>query len=92
MLRAAQDSDPFTAATARELTTIAKITALGGLAVWAVAYVAKWALSATMLQSATAVWPDLSLLGWLGVGLIFAAFGQLIAHGVAMRAELDAVI
>jgi hypothetical protein len=92
VLRAAQDSDPFTAATARELTTVAKITALGGLGVWAVAYVAKWALSATMLQSAPAVWPDRSLLGWLGVGLIVAAFGQLIAHGVAMRAELDTVI
>jgi hypothetical protein len=92
VLRAAQDSDPFTAGTARDLTSVAKITAVGGLGVWAVAYVAKWALSATMLQSAPAVWPDLSLLGWLGVGLIVAAFGQLVAHGVAMRAELDTVI
>ena len=31
-------------------------------------------------------------LAWLAVALIFAAFGQLIAHGVAMRAELDTVI
>jgi hypothetical protein len=33
-----------------------------------------------------------ALLGWLAVALIFAAFGQLIARGVAMRAELDTVI
>ena len=31
LLRAAQDSDPFTMQTARELTVVAKITALGGL-------------------------------------------------------------
>jgi len=31
-------------------------------------------------------------LSWLAVALIFAAFGQLIARGVAMRAELDTVI
>jgi hypothetical protein len=33
-----------------------------------------------------------SPLGWLAVGLIFAAFAQLIARGVAMRAELDTLI
>jgi len=31
-------------------------------------------------------------LGWLAVGLIFAAFGQILARGVTMRAELDTVI
>jgi hypothetical protein len=92
LLRDAQDNDPFTAGTARELTAVAKIAAFGGLAAWAVGYVAKWVLSATMLHSAAAIRPDQSLLGWLAVGLIFAAFGQLIAHGVAMRAELDTVI
>ena len=35
LLLAAQDSDPFTERTARELTAIAKITAFGGLGVWA---------------------------------------------------------
>ena len=92
LLRAAQDSDPFTAQTARELTVVAKITAFGGLGVWAVSNVAKWALSATMLESGAAVAPHESPLGWLAVGLIFAAFAQLIARGVAMRAELDTVI
>jgi hypothetical protein len=50
------------------------------------------ALSATMLKSGAAVAPHDSPLGWLAVGLIFAAFAQLIARGVAMRAELDTVI
>jgi len=92
LLLAAQDSDPFTARTARELTAVAKITAFGGLGAWAMSSVAQWALSATMLSSRTAVEPHQSPLGWLAVGLIFAAFGQLIARGVAMRAELDTVI
>ena len=92
LLRAAQDADPFTARTARELTVVAKITAFGGLAVWAVSNVAMWALSATMLSSGAAVEPHRSPLGWLAVGLIFAAFAQLIARGVAMRTELDTVI
>ncbi len=35
---------------------------------------------------------DETPLAWLAVALIFAAFGQLIARGVAMRAELDTVI
>jgi hypothetical protein len=92
LLRAAQDSDPFTARTARDLTVVAKITAFGGLGVLVLSNVAKWALSATMLNSGTAVEPNQSPLGWLAVGLIFAAFAQLIARGVAMRAELDTVI
>ena len=92
LLRAAQDSDPFTMHTARELTVVAKITAFGGLGVWAASIVAKWALSATMLTSGAAVEAGQLLLPWLAVGFIFAAFGQLIARGVAMRAELDTVI
>ena len=47
--------DPFTAQTTRELTVVAKITAFGGLGVWVVSNVAKWALSATMLESGAAV-------------------------------------
>lgn len=92
LLRAAQDSDPFTERTARDLTVVAKITAFGGLGVSALSGVAKWTLSATMLDSGTAVDPKQSPLQWLAVGLIFAAFAQLIARGVAMRAELDTVI
>jgi hypothetical protein len=92
LLRAAQDSDPFTAKTVRALTMVAKITAFGGVGVWALSNVAKWTLSATMLDSGTAVQPHQSPFGWLAVGLIFAAFAQLIARGVAMRAELDTVI
>jgi hypothetical protein len=92
VLRAAQNSDPFTAQTARDLTVIAKISAFGGVGTWAVNIVAEWTLSATMLDSGAAVDARQSLFGWLAVGLIFAAFAQLIAHGVAMRAELDTVI
>jgi hypothetical protein len=92
MLRAAQDSDPFTEQTVRELTVVAKISAFGGLGVWAVSSAAKSILSATMLESGASVEPHQSPLGWLAVGLIFAAFAQLIARGVAMRAELDTVI
>ena len=92
LLRAAQNSDPFTARTVHDLIVVAKITAAGGLAVWLVATVARWGLSATMLQSGTAPQPDQSILGWFAVGLIFAGFAQLIARGVAMRAELDTVI
>jgi hypothetical protein len=92
LLRAAERTDPFTAQTVRELMLVAKITAVGGLSVWLVSSVAKWALSASMLESGAAIAPHDSPLGWLAVGLIFAAFAQLIARGVAMRAELDTVI
>jgi hypothetical protein len=36
--------------------------------------------------------PHKSPLGWLAVGLIFAALGQILDRDVAMRAELDTVI
>jgi hypothetical protein len=93
LLRAAQHSDPFTAGTARELTLVAKITALGGLVAWAAANVTRWVLSSYVLVSGT----DVSLLhqsplGWIGAGLIIAGFGQVVTRGVAMRDELDAVI
>ena len=92
LLRAALASDPFTPQTVRALTTLAKITAVGGIAVWAMSYLATWALSATVLDAAGTARPDETALAWLAVALIFAAFGQLIARGVAMRAELDTVI
>ena len=93
LIRAAQHSDPFTARTARELNLVAKITVLGGLGAWAVANVSRWVLSSHVLVSGT----DVSLLhqsplGWIGAGLIIAGFGQVVARGVAMRNELDAVI
>jgi hypothetical protein len=92
LLRAAIDHDPFIPRTAHDLTTVAKITALGGVAAWAVASGAAAALSATMLDSGTAIEPHGSPLGWLAVALIFAAFARLIERGVSMRAELDTVI
>jgi hypothetical protein len=93
LLRAAQQSDPFTARTARELTVVAKITALGGLCAWAVANLSRWVLSSYVLASGT----DVNLLhesplGWIGAGLIIAGFGQVVGRGVAMRTELDTVI
>ncbi|MBB5867598.1 hypothetical protein F4553_000977 [Allocatelliglobosispora scoriae] len=92
LLKAAQASDPFTERTARELTLIARITAFGGVGTWAASILAKWSLSATMLTSGAAVEASQSLVGWLAVAFILAAFGQLVARGVAMRTELDAVI
>jgi Protein of unknown function (DUF2975) len=93
LLRAALASDPFTAETVRALTALARITAVGGIAVWAMSNLATWALSATVLDSAGTPQPhEAAALAWLAVALIFAAFGQLIARGVAMRAELDTVI
>ena len=93
LLRTALASDPFTAQTVRALTALAKITAVGGIAVWAMSNLATWALSATVLDAASTPQPhEAAALAWLAVALIFAAFGQLIARGVAMRAELDTVI
>jgi hypothetical protein len=93
LLRKAQDHDPFTAATARQLTVVAKITAVGGLVVWATASITRWVLSSYVLAAGH----DASLLhraplGWLGAALIIAAFGQIVTRGVAMRTELDTII
>jgi hypothetical protein len=92
LLRAAQASDPFTATTARALVAVGKLTAFGGLGAWIVSQVAQGLLSATMLASTLTYKPHQSPLGWLAVGLIFAALGQILDRGVAMRAELDTVI
>src|SRR3954451_688598 len=92
ILRSALATDPFTASTAQALVAVGKRTAFGGLAVWIVSQVAQGLLSATMLASPPTYTPHQSPLGWLAVGLIFAAFGQILARGVAMRAELDTVI
>lgn len=85
-------SDPFTVQTIRALTALAKVTAIGGIGVWAMSYLATWVLSATVLDTAGVTRPHEAPLGWLAVALILAAFGQLLARGVAMRAELDTVI
>ena len=57
LLRAAVASDPFTAQTVRALTALAKITAVGGIAVWAMSNLATWALSATVLDAASTPQP-----------------------------------
>ncbi len=60
---------------------------------WALRNLATWALSTTILDTASTPQPhEAAALAWLAVALIFAAFGQLLARGVAMRAELDTVI
>ena len=92
LLGTALVSDPFTPQTVRALTAVAKLTAAGGITVWAMSYLATWALSATVLDTTDTARPHETPLAWLAVALIFAAFGQLIARGVAMRAELDTVI
>jgi hypothetical protein len=92
LLRNAQDRDPFTRGTVRDLTTTARITAAGGLLVWVISTAAGWALSATMLDAGAAAGSGGSPLAWFAVALIFAAFAQLISRGVAMREDLDTVI
>ena len=92
LLRAAQASDPFTADTARALVTVGKLTAFAGLGTWILSQIAQGVLSATMLTSSVTFRPHQTPLGWLAVGLIFAAFGQILDRGVTMRAELDTVI
>jgi hypothetical protein len=92
LLRAAEETDPFTARTARDLTTVARLTAIAGVGAWAVSSIASSLLSATMLTTGTPVTPYGSPFGWLAVALIFAGFAQLISRGVGMRAELDTLI
>jgi hypothetical protein len=45
-----------------------------------------------LLTSPPTYQPHHTPLGWLAVGLIVAAFAQILDRGVAMRTELDAVI
>jgi hypothetical protein len=92
LLRGAQVSDPFTADTARALVAVGKLTAFAGLGAWILSQIAQGVLSATMLTSSVTFRPHQTPLGWLAVGLIFAAFGQILDRGVTMRAELDTVI
>jgi hypothetical protein len=92
LLRFVETSDPFTTRTVRELTLLAQVTAFGGLVAWAAGLVARWALSATVLDSGAAVKVDASLLGWVAVALVFAAFAQVIGRGAVLRDELDTVI
>ena len=92
LLRAAQASDPFTTNTARALITAGKLTAFAGLGTWILSQIAQGVLSGTMLTSPETFKPHQAPLGWLAVGLIFAALGQILDRGVAMRAELDTVI
>lgn len=92
LLRGAEGADPFTTGTVRALTVLAKLTAFGGCGVWVLNSVATSILAKTVLESGKAVEPYDTPLVWLAVGFIFAAFAQLIARGVALRAELDTVI
>ena len=92
LLRGAQASDPFTADTARALVAVGKLTAFAGLGAWTLSQIAQGVLSWTMLTSSVTFRPHQTPLGWLAVGLIFAAFGQILDRGVTMRAELDTVI
>ncbi|WP_426562391.1 hypothetical protein ACPPVT_17235 [Angustibacter sp. McL0619] len=92
LVRVAQDTDPFTTQTARALATLGKLTAWVGLGTWILSQVAQGVLSAMMLTSSFTYKPQDTPLGWLAVGLIFAAFGRILDRGVAMRAELDTVI
>ena len=92
LLRGAQASDPFTADTARALVAVGKLTAFAGLGAWILSQIAQGVLSWTMLTSSVTFRPHQTPLGWLAVGLIFAAFGQILDRGVTMRAELDTVI
>jgi hypothetical protein len=93
LLRDVRLGDPFTEATAKALTTLAWLCVVGGSLVWVGAAVAAEALAATVADGGTAgVEVGGPVLAWLGVGLVFAAFGRLVAHGIELRSELDTVI
>ena len=92
LLRAAEASDAFTASTARALITVGKLTAFAGLGVWIISQIGQGLLSATMLSASVTFHPHHTPFGRIAVGLIFAAFGQILDRGVAMRTELDTVI
>jgi len=92
LLRAAEASDPFTLDNVRVLTTLGRLTALAGLGTWVLSQVAQGVLCARMLTSPPTYQPHHTPLGWLAVGLIFAAFALILDRGVAMRTELDTVI
>jgi hypothetical protein len=92
VVRTAQASDPFTAATSRALVSIGRLTVLAGLGAWAVSTVARAVLADTMLDSGTHLRPHHSPLGWLVVGVILTGFGLILDRGVEMRTELDTVI
>jgi hypothetical protein len=92
LLRAAQASDPFTADNVRALTTLGKLTAFVGLGTWVISQLVQAVLCARMLTSPPTYQPQHTPLGWLAVGLIFAAFARTLDRGVAMRTELDSVI
>jgi hypothetical protein len=92
LVRDAQVTDPFTTHTARALATLGKLTVWVGVGTWILSQVAQWVLSAMMLTSSFTYKPHDTPLGWIAVGLIFAAFGRILDRGVAMRAELDTVI
>jgi len=92
LVRAAQDSDPFTAENAHALATLGRLTAIGGIGTWILSEMAQGVLCSMMLTSSLTFRPQFTPLGWLAVGLIFAAFGRILDRGVAMRAELDTVI
>jgi hypothetical protein len=92
VVHTAEASNPFTEETAGALITIGRLTALAGLAAWAVSEVAGVVLARTMMDSADHLRPHHSPLGWLAVGLILAGFGVILERGVEMRAELDTLI
>jgi len=92
LLRDARAGDPFTADNVHALTTLGKLTAFVGLGTWVTSQVAQAVLCARMLTSPPTYQPHHTPLGWLAVGLIFAAFARILDRGVAMRTELDTVI
>lgn len=92
LLQMAQASDPFTAATARALISLAKLTAFGGVGAWIVSQVAQGVLTMSMLDSTPTLKPHGTPAGWLVVALIFAGFGHILKRGMTMRAELDTFI
>lgn len=93
LLKHAEERDPFTTATARELSFLAWLTGLGGLVVWVVGELANRLIYRSPLpQALHEVFGSAGrLLGWLAVALVFAAFAHLIGRGAATRTELDSV-
>ena len=91
LVRDARRVDPFSGATVRRLRQLAWLVLVGGFASAGVSTLAAAALADGLLVGANATYaPAIWLL--LGVGTGIGAVAEVVNRGVAMRAELDAVI
>jgi Protein of unknown function (DUF2975) len=93
---------PFTAGIARRLHVLGWLAVVGGPAVYAIGFVARFALSSTVtasgaaaatLAASTTTVGDLATPAiWLLAGFAFLAIAEIVRRGQALRSELDEVV